>query len=252
MKWILFAVFIGIFAATAVVTILGLIQKVNIKDGYLKGLFSALIIEVIGVVITLSQTADLMSDPLADYKAKLPQEVQILTEEQQIEYIKTLSIRPKQCDDCDFEIDNLLEILPKNIPGRTPKDILNSVRLSLVDGESFKNGFSVCSVKLNECLVKSNDLMTKIAILSSHIQKHGSTVNFQYDSGSKDKQEIALLTLEVLGELGHFQGKAEADPLLAHKSLVMYQSSKNIVPTTGNLGKKTLVQLFNDVINSEN
>ncbi|WP_031817411.1 hypothetical protein, partial [Vibrio parahaemolyticus] len=232
MKWILFVVFIGIFVATAIVTILGLIQKVNIKNGYLKGLFSALIIEVIGVVIALSQTTNLMSDPLAEYVAKMPQEVQVLSANQQIEYIRKLSLRPKQCVDCDMKIENLLDILPKGIPGRTPEDILISAGLSVANGNKAQENLLVCSNKLNQCLIKSDDLMTKIAVLSSHIQKYGSTVNFKYDSGSKDKQEIAFLTLEVLGELGYFHGKAEANPLLAHKLLVKYQISKNIVPTT--------------------
>jgi hypothetical protein len=49
----LFVTFIAIFAATAVITLLGIIDVVPIRDGYLKTLFTALILETVGAVIAL-------------------------------------------------------------------------------------------------------------------------------------------------------------------------------------------------------
>ena len=53
---ILFAVFVSIFCATAIITLAGITGKVKIRDGYLKALFSALILQVIGIIIALGRT----------------------------------------------------------------------------------------------------------------------------------------------------------------------------------------------------
>ena len=53
---VLFYVFIVIFSVTAVITLLGIIGYVNIKEGYLNKLFYSLIIEVIGGIVALFKT----------------------------------------------------------------------------------------------------------------------------------------------------------------------------------------------------
>jgi hypothetical protein len=53
---ILFCVFVGIFALTALITLLGVCDILKIKEGYLKVLVSALIIELIGSVMGLFKT----------------------------------------------------------------------------------------------------------------------------------------------------------------------------------------------------
>jgi hypothetical protein len=53
---ILFWVFLLIFIATAVITLLGIIGKAKIPEGYLKKLFYALLLEVVGVIIALAKS----------------------------------------------------------------------------------------------------------------------------------------------------------------------------------------------------
>lgn len=50
---VLFFTFITIFAATAVLTLLGITNVIPIRDGYLNTLFTSLIVETVGAVITL-------------------------------------------------------------------------------------------------------------------------------------------------------------------------------------------------------
>lgn len=50
---VLFYVFISIFVSTAIITLLGVANILKIRNGYLKALFSSLILEVIGGVIAL-------------------------------------------------------------------------------------------------------------------------------------------------------------------------------------------------------
>jgi hypothetical protein len=50
-------VFLAIFALTAIVTLLGITEKVTIEPFYLKGLFGALLLELIAVVIAAGKNA---------------------------------------------------------------------------------------------------------------------------------------------------------------------------------------------------
>jgi hypothetical protein len=61
----LFYTFLGIFVATAAVTLLGITGAVAIEDFYLKGLFGALLLELVGAVIGLYKAAPFFQ-PRAD------------------------------------------------------------------------------------------------------------------------------------------------------------------------------------------
>src|SRR6266478_2726004 len=58
LKETLFFTFLGIFAATACVTLLGVAQKLKIQSKYLTVLFTALLIELAGAVIGLFKATD--------------------------------------------------------------------------------------------------------------------------------------------------------------------------------------------------
>jgi hypothetical protein len=60
---ILFVVFMCIFCATATITILGIIGKLQIRDGFLKALFTALILEVVGIIVALGRNELLPTPP---------------------------------------------------------------------------------------------------------------------------------------------------------------------------------------------
>ena len=59
---VLFWVFIGIFSITAIITLLGITGVLkNIKEGYLKVLFTSLIIEVVAAVLVLFNSTDILN-----------------------------------------------------------------------------------------------------------------------------------------------------------------------------------------------
>jgi hypothetical protein len=58
MKEALFFSFLGIFVITAVVTLLGVAQRIRIERRYLNSLFAALLIELCGAVIGLFKVTD--------------------------------------------------------------------------------------------------------------------------------------------------------------------------------------------------
>ena len=55
---ILFWIFIGIFAISAAITLLGITNVLKIRDKYLNALFTALILEVVAVVLLLFKNSD--------------------------------------------------------------------------------------------------------------------------------------------------------------------------------------------------
>jgi len=61
MKRHLFYTFLGIFLATSIVTLLGVIGAINIASGYLTSLVAAFLIELAGAVIAIFQRADFFS-----------------------------------------------------------------------------------------------------------------------------------------------------------------------------------------------
>jgi hypothetical protein len=58
LKTHLFYTFLVIFAATSVVTLLGVTNVIAIREGYLTGLVSAFLIELAGAVIAIFKTSD--------------------------------------------------------------------------------------------------------------------------------------------------------------------------------------------------
>ena len=61
-KNVLFFTFIGIFLATAIVTLLGITEQISINEKYLNGLFAALLLEVVAVIIGLFKKADFLAE----------------------------------------------------------------------------------------------------------------------------------------------------------------------------------------------
>lgn len=62
MKEALFYTFLGIFVVTAIVTLLGVTNKITIKDRFLNALFASLLIELVVAMIALFKSADFFGD----------------------------------------------------------------------------------------------------------------------------------------------------------------------------------------------
>lgn len=71
MKKHLFYTFLTIFAATSVVTILGITGVVSIADGYLSSLVGAFLIELAGAAIAVFRTAKFFDDEEKEHDAEL-------------------------------------------------------------------------------------------------------------------------------------------------------------------------------------
>ncbi len=67
-KNILFFTFLSIFILTAIITLLGILELIKIKSGYLNTLVGVFVIELAGAVITLFRKADFFSDDVTPNK----------------------------------------------------------------------------------------------------------------------------------------------------------------------------------------
>lgn len=77
MKNHFFYAFLIIFLATAIITLLGISEVIHIQEFYLKGLFGALLIELVGVVIGLYKKTDFFVDGNVNSQHPRPDNVTI-------------------------------------------------------------------------------------------------------------------------------------------------------------------------------
>ncbi len=127
---VLFWIFVAIFSATAIITLLGITNVINIKANFLNALFTALILEVVAAVIIVFQSFDFNEKPATDLNEiiaeanltgqMLPRqtpEAFILTK---LNETKDLPVLNNQLGSVTQELDSLMEVL-KNCQGQSEK-----------------------------------------------------------------------------------------------------------------------------------
>ena len=85
MREALFYSFLAVFIATAVITLLGVMGRVRISPGYLKALFSSLILELVVSVLYLFQTTDFVNSSRFERYVK-PAQQEFLWKEAKIRF----------------------------------------------------------------------------------------------------------------------------------------------------------------------
>ncbi len=219
-QWILFIVFVSIFIATAIITLLGVTEKLHVKPEYLKPLFATLIIELIGVVISQYDSKIFAAENNSISITALPTFHQSATVEQSIK-----------------SIENVLS--EKETAVEKVKILSSQVENCSVDLETK-------SKKLKLCTIPNSGILSNLLRLQEDIKLHGPTINFLWQSNEKKK--AALHVMNILGELGFVNAQPSNDPIKASEALKLYQISKSIEPASGKLGRKTFIQLLNDYI----
>lgn len=219
-QWILFATFISIFIATAIITLLGVTEKIHVKPEFLKPLFAALIIELIGVVISQYDSTILAANDDAIFISSLPTQHQSASVENSLKSISNTLLKIEK-------LNNQIETFEINI---------NTCKAELKTSEE----------KLNTCTIPNSGILANLLRLQDDIKEHGPTINFLWQPNKK--KDAAFRVMNILGELGFSQKEPKHDPVEASESLELYQISKGIEPASGKLGRKTFIQLLNDYI----
>jgi hypothetical protein len=227
MKWILFGTFILIFIATATITLLGVINKLQVKDGYLKALFTALIIEVVGAIVSMYNGTTFFPEEKSILIANLPVQLQASSSE--------------------ISLEKISYILNENESNQIESSSLNeNLRECTTNLAEISGQLEEAASKLGYCTIPNSGILSLLLSLQGDIKTHGPTINFMWWPGKK--KDVAYRVISVLGELGFHKEDAEYSPEKASNILKSYQISKGIVPASGMLGRKTFIQLLNDYI----
>ncbi len=218
---ILFYVFVAIFIATAAVTLLGITKRISIDQEYLKPLFTALILEVVGAVIALFAGADFFGDTAAGFTSTLPVEVRS----------DTSDVSRTKIKDLVFQYQNLIS---------TRSGLESDLAGCRVEIEKLKQALGEFDPLKGQVLVLFAQLNTDIAAST------GEFINLSYKPD--DKQKVASRIHRALIAINAIPGSSDPAPLKVHQALIDYQKRKQFPDVTGNFGRMTLISMINDYL----
>ena len=252
MKLALFAVVLILFFATGVITLLGIVQRVNIERKYLNALFSALILELIAAVLFLFTGTNFFAQPTLD-DALMRDVAQFMRDHPsvyvpdaldkalQLEEVSGFLQKERLAHEKDgqalTQLQAELQVLQSKLAQRN--DQLKWLNEEL---EARKRDTLKLARLERQFLVRMSELNSKIG-------EWGTSVNFGWQP--EEKREIALMLQEAFKEIG-FMEELELpndDPLLAQDILIRYQTVKNF-KEVGFLTHQTIAFIVQDYLRS--
>ncbi len=209
----LFYVFLAIFAATAVVTLLGVTNKVSIKDTYLRVLVGAFLLELSVPVIALYQNVDFFGASATDFIEGLPSAV--------------------RSDSVDLVAQNIADVVDEHEQCRR-------------EANELQEQVERMSAEIGRYAELENNPFLLFARLSADISRHGEFINLTYRP--EDKRDEADRICDALRALYGPIGCADSDPLSVSQRLSTYQQAWQFQATTGHFGQQTLVAIINEYL----
>ena len=176
----LFWLFIGIFAITAIITLLGITGVIKtIKEKYLNSLFTALIMEVIAAIVLMFQTLNLPSDNL-----------------QLSDLLKEAGV------EAPTDVQQQQKLLVSHLKAGMTLPTLTAEKEKLVATIAQKDkALANCTSHLGE---KENrfyqDIMRLNALTKTYL---GGNINLGFEPDKKE--EVYTLLVSIFNELGEFR-----------------------------------------------
>ena len=254
MKLALFAVVLLLFVATAVITLLGITQRLKVERVYLNRLFSALILELVAAVLFLVTDADFFAEeplPAADQArlAALDRIYPGLNADALLQQFtqataadESLVVKNAQLQQAEGELRAAHEMLD----GLRPQLAEQQEQIQLLRSELLVRAADTARLHRLERL-----FLVRMAELSGMLSEWGTSVNLLWKAD--EKRDIALLLQEAFKEIG-FMNDLEIpndDPLLAHDILLRYQQAKGF-KELGFLTQQTIVLIIQDYLSRAN
>lgn len=220
MQWMqstLFIVVVLIFAATAVITLMGVSGKIQVEKHYLNLLVAGLLIEVAAAVVFLFKSIDFQEMSASEFIAGLPEQVQADNSTGSRDQIRAL------VQDLQAQAMHVSQLQGQ----------IAQKEAMLLQYQSDFDGMNGQIESLDQALVYSESELQSLMAFQDHflirlVQFHvqasriGTTLNFTYPA-SKAKQELAKVFLELMAELGYYQGNLVEDADQAKEILIKYQ-----------------------------
>lgn len=240
---LLFFVVLFLFLITGIVTLLGLIQKVNIEKKYLNALFSTLVLESVVAVLYMFSHTDFFTDytheEILVIKKELPLQFQAKLKSE-IVFALNQNIQLRH------QVDSLGEALKY-----TKEDYQQLLETNLALQKKIEQALFDNKLALEYKLKyeKSNkQFLVEMSHLNSLISEWGSSVNFAWKS--EQKKEMAQLLQGAFKRI-QFMKHDELpndNPLKAHELLVAYQKNKGF-KQTGFLTTEVISMMIKDYLN---
>ena len=209
----LFVVFLTIFAATAGVTLLGVMGKVSIKNKYLRVLVGAFLLELSVPVIALYQNVDFFGASATEFIERLPSAV--------------------RSDSVDLVAQNISDLVDEHEQYRR-------------EANGLQEQVERMSAEIGRYAELENNPFLLFARLSADINRHGEFINLTYEP--EDKRDEADRICDALRILYGPIGCADSDPLFVSQRLSTYQQAWQFQATAGHFGQQTLVAIINEYL----
>lgn len=223
MQQVLFYTILSIFVATAILTLLGIIKKIDIEDKYLNGLYKTLLLELVAAVIFLFAGTDFFN--LSGLEAKtINADSAVYTE---------------KLEECSQNKSTLAAQNPSYKELLAHRNKLNNELASLQLNNAAANDYKNQLEKLEK------SFFVKMAHLNSEIATWGMSINFTWEPDKK--RAIAQKLQDAFKEIGFVEGDPNDDPILTHELLIRYQEEKGF-KQTGYFNSQVVGEILKDYL----
>ncbi len=246
----LFYVVLLLFAATGIVTIMGMVQKVTIEKKYLNALFSALILELIAAVLYLfSNTQFFGQTPSEDQvvlqRSELPQAHRDISPNDVLQMVANHDANQEKLRLSEQDLISLRSVIAAQVPPYDDVTLALDARIreirelqgNLVRLETEQAAFE----KIRE------NFLVRMAELNTRISDIGASINLIYRP--ENKREIAGMLQSAFKQIGFMPNDEmpNDDPFETNELMIRYQESKDF-GQTGYLTSQVIALIILDYL----
>jgi hypothetical protein len=226
---VLFYVVLLLFAATGIVTLMGLVQKVTIEKKYLNALFSALILELIAAVLYMFSNTEFFEtapgeDQLLLPRSELPQAQRDITAKEVLLMVASHDTDRDRLRQAEQELMSLRDVVAAQVPPYDDVTLALDTRIREI--RELQGDLSRLRSEQAAFDKIRGNFLVRMAELNTLISDFGGSVNLIYQP--EQKREIAGMLQSAFKQIG-FMPDAEMpndDPFEANDLMIRYQRSK--------------------------
>ncbi|MCP4387480.1 MAG: hypothetical protein GY802_04230 [Gammaproteobacteria bacterium] len=230
----LFYVVLLLFAATGIVTIMGMVQKVTIEKKYLNALFSALILELIAAVLYLFSNTQFFNqtpgeDQVVLLRSELPQANRDISPNDVLQMVANHDANQEKLRLAEQDLISLRSVIAAQVPPYDDVTLALDARIreirelqgNLVRLETEQAAFE----KIRE------NFLVRMAELNTRISDIGASINLIYQP--ENKREIAGMLQSAFKQIGFMPNDEmpNDDPFETNELMIRYQESKDFGQT---------------------
>ena len=246
----LFYVVLLLFAATGIVTLMGLVQKASIEKKYLNALFFALILELTAAVLYLfSNTAFFDTAPGEDQllleRSELPQAQRDITANEVLLMVTNHDANRDKLQRAEQDLISLRSVIATQVPPYDDVTLALDTRIREI--RELQGDLSQLRTEQAAFDKIRGNFLVRMAELNTLISDFGGSVNLIYQP--EQKREIAGMLQSAFKQIGFMPGAEmpNDDPFEANDLMIRYQRSKAF-GQTGYLTSQVVALLILDYL----